>query len=49
MSDPNDTVGFLKIEDNAKNEKAKVADTTSGSQNHENMEEEDTKQQSGLH
>ena len=41
MSDSNDTVGFLKIEDNAKNEAAKVADTTSGSQNHEDMEEED--------
>ena len=39
MSD--DTVGFSETEDNAENEAAKVADTTSGSQNHEDMEEED--------
>ena len=41
MSDSDDTVGFSETEENAENEKAKVADTTSGSQNHEDMEEED--------
>ena len=41
MSDSDDTVGFSETEDNAENEEAKVADTTSGSQNHEDMEEED--------
>ena len=40
MSDSDDTVGFSETEDNAENEAAKVADTTSGSQNHEDMEEE---------
>ena len=41
MSDSDDTVGFSETEDNAKNEEARIADTTSGSQNHEDMEEED--------
>ena len=41
MSDSDDTVGFSETEDNAENEEAKVANTTSGSQNHEDMEEED--------
>ena len=41
MSDSDDTVGFSETEDNAENEEAKIADTTSGSQNHEDMEEED--------
>ena len=41
MSDSDDTVGFSETEDNAENKAAKVADTTSGSQNHEDMEEED--------
>ena len=41
MSGSDDTVGFSETEDNAENEAAKVADTTSGSQNHEDMEEED--------
>ena len=41
MSDSGDTVGFSDTEDKAENEAPKVADTTSGSQNHEDMEEED--------
>ena len=41
MSDSDDTVGFSETEDNTENEEAKVADTTSGSQNQEDMEEED--------
>ena len=41
MSDFDDTVGLSETENNAENETAKVADTTSGSQNHEDMEEED--------
>ena len=41
MSDSDDTVGFSETDDTAENEAAKVADTTSGSQNHEDMEEED--------
>ena len=41
MSDSDDTVGFSETEENAENETAEVADTTSGSQNHEDMEEED--------
>ena len=41
MSDSDDTVGFSETDDNAENEEAKVADTTSGSQNHKIMEEED--------
>ena len=41
MSDSDDTIGFSKTEDNAENEEAKIANTTSGSQNHEDMEEED--------
>ena len=41
MSDSDDAVGFSETEDNAENEEAKVADTTSGSQNHEDMEKED--------
>ena len=41
MSDSDDMVGFSNTEDNAENEEAKVADTTSGSPNHEDMEEED--------
>ena len=40
MSDSDSTVGFSETEDNAENEAAKVADTTSGCQN-EGMEEED--------
>ena len=38
MSDSDDTVGYSDTEDNAENEEAKVADTTS---DHKNMEEED--------
>ena len=41
MSDSDDTVGFSETEDNAENEEARIADTTSGFQNHEDMEEED--------
>ena len=41
MSDSDDTVGFSETEDNAENEEAVMADTTSGSQNHEDMGEED--------
>ena len=41
MFDSDDTVGFSDTEDNAENEEAKVGDTTSGSQNHKDMEEED--------
>ena len=41
MSNSDDTVGFSDTENNAQNEEAKVADTTSGSQNHEDMEEKD--------
>ena len=40
MSDSDDTVGFSDTEDNADNEEAKVADTTSG---HEDMEEENNR------
>ena len=40
MSDFDDSVGFSDTEDNAENEEAKVADTTSG---HEDMEEEDNR------
>ena len=40
MSDSDDSVGFSDMEDNAENEEAKVADTTSG---HEDMEEEDNR------
>ena len=40
MSDSDDSVGFSNTEDNAENEEAKVADTTSG---HEDMEEEDNR------
>ena len=40
MSDSDVTVGFSDMEDNAENEEAKVADTTSG---HEDMEEEDNR------
>ena len=39
MSD--DIVGFSETEENAENETPEVADTTSGSQNHEEMKEED--------
>ena len=41
MSDSDGTVGFSEVEENAENEAAEVADTTSGSQNPEEMEEED--------
>ena len=41
MSDSDDTVGFSEAEDHAENEEAKVADTTSSAQNHEDMGEED--------
>ena len=40
MSDSDDTVGFSDTENNAENEEAKGADTTSG---HEDMEEEDNR------
>ena len=45
MSDSDDTVGFSEREDNAENEEGKVADTTSGSQNHEDMEEDKSNNQ----
>ena len=41
MSDSDGTVGFSETEDNAENDTAEVADTTSGSQNLNEMEEED--------
>ena len=40
IADSDDSVGISETEDNAENEKAKVADTISG---HEDMEEEDNK------
>ena len=40
MSDSDDTVGFSDTEDNAENEEAKIADTTSG---HEDIAEEDNR------
>ena len=39
MSDSDGTVGFSETEENAENDTAEVADTTSGSQNLNEMEE----------